>query len=202
MSRIAMVMEQDGFQEWPVVLPEDELTVMGRTIRATMDLSRVAAEAGDRLGSYLSGLEALMARSPFHWHCRYKVEGVSPPRLAGNLGRILWQRVDFTGTDFTGAVLEGSIALLDCKVASDLPAMSIEPGELLVYPLPRAERELRLTDIREILVLRWGLARRGGHLAEALLWLQPRHSTRPLLEKILARPERRLGTIGRSDLLQ
>jgi hypothetical protein len=202
MSRIAMVMEQDGFQEWPVVLPEDALTVMGRTIRATMDLSRVAEEAGDHLGNYVSGLEALMARSPFHWHCRYKVEGVRPPRLSGNLGRILWQRVDFTETDFTGAVLEGSIALLDCQVASDLPAMSIEPGELLVYPWPRAQRELRLTDIREILVLRWGLARRGRHLAEALLWLQPRHSTRPFLEKILARPERRLGTIGRSDLLQ
>lgn len=202
MSRIAVLMEQDGFADWPVLLSEDQLTVMGRTIRCTVDLSRLVDEAGDRLGPYLEGLQGLLARSPFHWHCRYKASDIAPRRLSGNLSRILWQRVDFTDTDFSGALLEGAVSLLDCRVAPELPRISIEPGEPLVYPLPRAQRELRLLDVRELIVLRWGLARRGGHLAEALLWLEPRHPTRPFLEKILARPERRVVSIGRSDPLQ
>jgi len=198
MSRIALVIDLDGFPELPVVLPEESLLVTGRTVAATIDLSPVVREAGDRLAGYLQALDGVLAQSKFRWHCRLVASGEAPAALSGNLARVHWQDMDFTHTDFRDATIEGAVALNQCRLADDLPPIDIDPGAPSVYPPQRAMRDLNLTDIREQLVLRWGLAGRGGHLAQALLWLEPRHSTRPFLEKVLARSDRRLVSIGRS----
>jgi hypothetical protein len=174
-----------------VVLDETHILVTGRHLTTRVDLSRAAMTAGDRLDAYLDSLEAAFRASRFHWHYTLTVTGIAPSVLAVDLARIHWQAVDFTATDLSRATMRGPVHLTECRVADPLPPLIIEPGAPLLYPPERAAAELALTDVREQLVLRWGLSRHG-HLAEALLWLEPRHPTRPLLEKILHRAHPRL----------
>jgi hypothetical protein len=195
MSTIRFRVELDDFPDLPVVLDERDVTVMGRHLAARIDLSEAAMTAGDRLGRYLDALQHTLLASKFRWHYELRVAAVAPPALAVNLARIHWEGVDFTATDFSGSTLDGAVRLTDCRVASELPAISLSPGEPMVYPPERAATDLQLQGIREQLVLRWGL-QRGSHLAEALLWLEPRHPTGPLLEKILRRAAPRVRSLG------
>jgi hypothetical protein len=196
-SRISLAITLDGFEELPVVLDEDTVQVSGRGLTAPVNLSRQAMEAGERLGRYLDALDATLQASKFRWHCQLYAENIQPIRIVANLSRLHWRRVDFQATDLTGATVSGAIRLTACRIAPELPEITIEPGEPMVYPPERAAAELGLRHVTEQLVLRWGLAR-GGNLAQALLWLEPRHPTRPLLERILRRSVTRNFAIGRS----
>lgn len=193
-------MELDEFPDLPLILDERAMTVTGRMVATRIDLSSIALKAGDRLDAYLRGLDQLTQSSHFRWQCQWEVNAIEPTALVVDLARIHWSQVDFCETNFSGSrIEEASIWLTDCRVDRGLPAITIERGSPYVYPPGKATRELNLTDVRAQLVLRWGLCGRGSNLAQALLWLESRHPTRPLLQKLLKPGDRHRSTIGRSS---
>lgn len=191
MSRLAITMQLDAFENLPLTLDEQSLHVTGRSVTATIDLSSVATAEGQRLQEYLQELDRLLGLSHFHWRCHFLVHDAAPLRIACNLSRIHWRQVDLRSTDFQGSTIEGSLRVSACLLDDALPPIDIEPGQALVYPPDKAARDLALTSVKEQLVLRWGLTREGGNLAQALLWLEPHHPTRALLQKILRPHDRR-----------
>lgn len=191
MSRLAITMELDAFENLPLTLDEQSLHVTGRSITATIDLSPVAQAEGQRLQEYLRELDRVLGLSHFRWHCHFVVHDAVLQRLSCNLSRIHWKQVDFRATDFQGSTIEGAVRLTGCVLDDALPPLDIAPGQALVYPPDKAARDLALTGVKEQLVLRWGLTREGGNLAQALLWLEPHHPTRALLQKLLRPHDRR-----------
>lgn len=195
MSAIRLEIAIDNFDAYPVRLLEDQIAMHGSNLAATIDLSRVAAEQGAALGTYVEELERMLRQSKFHWQYELVVSGVAPERLRVDLSRIHFREVNFEATDLSGASLSNGIRLTRCLVDSSLPPLTVRPGELFRYPPVKAAKELNMTNPKDVFVLRWGLSQDARHLGQAFLWLERRYPhTEALLSRLLkglpARPTR------------
>ncbi len=196
MSAIRLEIAIDNFDAYPVRLLEDQITVHGSNLAATIDLSRVSAEQGADLGSYVEELESTLRKSKFHWQYELVVSGVSPERISADLSRIHFREVNFEATDLSGSGFSNGVRLTRCLVDSSLPPVTVHPGELFRYPPVKAARELNMTNPKDVFILRWGLSQDARHLGQAFLWLERRYpQTEALLSRLLkglpARPARR-----------
>lgn len=184
MSQVTLEILIDQFEEYPLRLAEDELTIQGSMISATFDVTGFVMEQGQRLAQYLDGLEHVLAKSKFRFQYQLLVHHAAPEALAVDLSRLNFVEVNFESTDLTLSRLSGGLSLMRCLVDPSLPPLTVRPSEMFRYPPAKAARELGISDPKDLFVLRWGLTQDARHLGQSFLWLERRY---PKSEAVLAR---------------
>ncbi|AUW95414.1 MAG: hypothetical protein C7B44_09960 [Sulfobacillus thermosulfidooxidans] len=165
-------------------LDSEQLEVHGRHINSVIDISHITMERGTELGVYVKRLNETIAQSKFHMRYGLLVHNVSPPVLRADLSLIHFRECNFEATDFSGSIISGPLSVERCIIDGQLPPLSIGGNELFRYPPGKAARELGITDVKDVLVLRWGLTQDARHVGQAFLWLERRY---PKTEEVLAR---------------
>ncbi|MCY0879607.1 MAG: hypothetical protein OWU84_11780 [Firmicutes bacterium] len=196
MSNVTLEIRVDGFDDYPIRLDADAVSVQGHYIATTIDISRVAQERGRELGAYIARLDDAIQHSKFRIRYWLRVQGVEPPALSADLSRIHFVACNFESTDFTGSTIGDGISLERCLIDPSLPPITVNAKELFRYPPAKAAKELGITSPKDHFVLRWGLTQDARHLGQAFLWLEKRYpNTHDVLARLLrglpARPARR-----------
>lgn len=196
MAGITLNMTVEGFEELPLIIPEDQIIVNGSLLMATLDVSAIAQNRGNDFSTYVMRLKEMTHSSKFRLSYTLMVRSIAPEKLSVDLSMVHFIDVDFRTTDLSTATMSDGVTLTRCLIDDSLPAISVHPGEVFRYPPLKGARELGITDPKHVFVLRWGLSQDGLHVGQAFLWLEKHYPhTEVVLSRLLkglpARPPKR-----------